>query len=135
MDSANIRVLVVDDDEDVADTTSDLLELSGHEVQVAYNGRQAVEKARSFQPSLVILDITMPEMDGYQTARLLRLGNTRSRLSIVAHSGLAQAQDVENARQAGFDYHLAKPAQADRLVALAEASVTGDRLTGHLSLA
>ncbi len=131
MDISNIRVLVVDDDEDVADTTSSLLELSGHEVQVAYNGRQAVEKARSFQPSLIILDITMPEMDGYQAARLLRLEHAAP-LMLVAHTGLAQAQDVENARQAGFDYHLVKPAQADRLLALAEASLTGDRLTGHL---
>jgi len=119
------RVLVIEDNEDAADTLREVLEFSDHVVEVAYSGRDGIDKARSFHPDVVLCDIGLPEMDGYQVARTMRADPELGRIALVAVSGYAQPEDVETAREAGFDAHLAKPPSIDTLErALAEVGNT-----------
>jgi PAS domain S-box-containing protein len=115
------RVLVVEDNEDAADTLREVLELSAHVVEVAYSGRGGIERARSFHPDVVLCDIGLPEMDGYEVARKMRADPDLCHVALVAVSGYAQPEDVAAAREAGFDAHLAKPPSLEALErALAE---------------
>jgi CheY-like chemotaxis protein len=117
----NRRVLVADDNEDAAETTADVLRLGGYEVTVVYDGKQAVELARVFQPDVAILDINMPVMDGYEAAAEIRREHTSPRrLLLVALTGRSDQSDVERSHQAGFDRHLNKPAPATDLAVLIE---------------
>lgn len=103
------RVLVVDDNEDAADSLAMVLELSGNQVTTAYGGRQALETSRTFRPEAVFLDIGMPEMNGFEVARRLReQPETRDAL-IVAMTGWGQEADRQRAEAAGFDHHMVKP--------------------------
>jgi two-component system CheB/CheR fusion protein len=103
------RVLVIEDNEDAASSLRELLELDEHAVEVAYTGREGIEKARAFHADVVLCDIGLPEMDGYEVARTMRADPELRRVALVAVSGYAQLEDVEMAREAGFDAHLAKP--------------------------
>jgi PAS domain S-box-containing protein len=103
------RVLVVDDNRDAATTLGDLLEMMGHTVQVVYDGPTAVQAARSFLPDVVLLDIGLPGMNGYEVARRLRDEVGPSRMVLVAVTGYGQEEDRQRARAGGFDYHLLKP--------------------------
>lgn len=116
------RVLVVDDNVDAADSLAILLNMSGHETKAAYDGSQALEVARSFAPNVVLLDIGLPGMDGYETAARLRAEH--GAIAIVAVTGYGSAADVERARSAGFDAHITKPVAFDELKAvLAEVAI------------
>jgi signal transduction histidine kinase len=108
------RVLVVDDNADVTLTLAALLESWGHDVRVAHAGLPAVEAASSFGPDLVLLDIGLPDVDGYEVARAIRqrLGNATR---IVALTGYAQDVDRERSRRAGFDRHVVKPLPIETL--------------------
>jgi CheY-like chemotaxis protein len=105
------RILVVDDHRDVAETTAELFRMSGsYEIKQAYNGKEAVELARSFRPRVVVLDLNMPVMDGYQAARILRNAQPeQAGLLLVAMSGRNQPEDIARAAAAGFDHHFSKP--------------------------
>ncbi len=112
-----LRVLVVDDNEDSADTLGTLVSIWGHEVRQANDGPSALEVAREFRPEVILLDIGLPGMGGYDVARALRaegLGGRR----LVALTGWSQDEDRQRAQEAGFDEHLTKPVDADRLQAL-----------------
>ena len=109
------RVLVVDDNRDAAVSLAALLELCGCSVRTAFSGREALEVADEFHPELVLLDIGMPELDGYETARRLRKGPGGDALVLVAVTGWGQEEDKERARQAGFDRHLTKPVDPEML--------------------
>ena len=109
------RVLVVDDNRDAADSLADLLDLLGHEAKVAYDGPAALELARELQPTLVLLDIGLPGMNGYEVARALRSEPHGQGITIVALSGYGRASDKELSRQAGFDDHLVKPVAIEAL--------------------
>jgi PAS domain S-box-containing protein len=102
------RVLVVDDNEDAAASLALLLQALGHESVVAKNGIEALRLAQEFHPQIVLLDIGMPGMDGYEVARRLRDLDTRP-VRVVAVTGWGQAADRERSRAAGFDLHLVKP--------------------------
>lgn len=102
------RVLVVDDIADSADSLAQMLSLSGHDVRAAHSGTTALQIAREFCPEVVLLDIGMPTIDGYEVARALRAEHGDSIL-LAALTGYAQPADREAARDAGFDHHLAKP--------------------------
>jgi PAS domain S-box-containing protein len=110
------RVLVVDDNQDAADSLAQLVRLLGHEVDVAYDGPSAVAAVRARAPDVVLCDIGLPGMDGYAVAREVR--GISPRLLLVAVSGYAQPEDVARATEAGFDLHVAKPPDPERLVAL-----------------
>jgi PAS domain S-box-containing protein len=109
------RILVIEDNEDAAQSLRDVLELDEHLVEVAYSGRGGIEKARSFHPDVVLCDIGLPEMDGYEAARKMRADPDLCHVALVAVSGYAQPEDVAMAREAGFDAHLAKPPSIDNL--------------------
>jgi CheY-like chemotaxis protein/nitrogen-specific signal transduction histidine kinase len=107
--SAPRRVLVVDDNEDAADSLAALLQLSGHEVVVAYDGHQALKAADEFRPEVVLLDVSMPRMDGHEAARRLRATEWGKSIYIVALSGFGQDQDRARSLAAGCNAHLIKP--------------------------
>ena len=109
------RCLVVEDNQDAADSMALLLQLSGHEVEVAYDGASGLEKARSFRPEVVLCDIGLPgSLDGYAVARALR-EEQEGPLFLIALTGYGQEEDQRRAKEAGFDVHLTKPADLDEL--------------------
>lgn len=109
------RILVVDDNVDAADSLAVLIRLFGHDVQLAHDGLEAVEKARSFQPDVVFLDLGMPHMDGIEAARRLRASPLGEHMRLVALTGWGQPADRERTRAAGFDAHLVKPLDTNTL--------------------
>ena len=115
---APVRVLVIDDNRDAAASLALLLEVIGAEVSVANNGVQGLAQYQAFQPHLVLLDIGMPEMDGYEVARRISALHQQPRAVIVALTGWGQDADRQRAREAGFDHHLVKPAGIEALQAL-----------------
>lgn len=121
-DNRTIRLLVVDDDRHVADAMALLLELQGYEVAVAYGGAAAVELAERLDPQVVFLDIGMAGMDGFETARRLRMAESEPRhRRLVAVSGYGDEAFVKACRQAGFDDHLVKPVNRQMLNDVLEA--------------
>jgi two-component system, chemotaxis family, CheB/CheR fusion protein len=109
VDAAAMRVLVVDDNEDAAEMCATLLQLAGHDVRRAYNGRSALALAKAFRPRVVLLDIGLPDIDGYEVARALRRVPWAAGVLLIAVSGWGQEMDKQHALEAGFDYHLTKP--------------------------
>jgi PAS domain S-box-containing protein len=108
------RVLVVDDNRDAADTTAILLRRAGHEVRVAYDGPAGLGAALAWRPDVVVLDLGLPEMDGYEVARRIRSEGVNG-MRLVAVSGYGQEIDRRRSREAGFDAHLVKPVEPSRL--------------------
>jgi CheY-like chemotaxis protein/two-component sensor histidine kinase len=108
--SAARRVLVVDDSADAADSLAMLLELEGHEVTTAYSASAALEVAARLHPEVAFIDIGLPQMDGYEVARRLRASEIGREIRLVALTGYGQPDDRDEARRAGFDHHLVKPA-------------------------
>jgi signal transduction histidine kinase/ActR/RegA family two-component response regulator len=109
------RILVVDDNVDAADTLARLLETLGSTVEVAYGGRQALDAVVRFRPDTVLLDIGMPEVDGYEVARTLRSMPGQERLLLIALTGWGQEHDQERSRESGFNHHMVKPPDLARL--------------------
>jgi CheY-like chemotaxis protein len=115
------RILVVDDNVDLARGLARLLEIRGHDVQVAYDGPTGLDQAKKSKPEVVLLDIGLPGMDGYQVAAHLRQEETVKDATIIAISGYGQEEDLRLAKEAGFDHHLVKPiASADLFKLLGE---------------
>ncbi|MBI5270321.1 MAG: response regulator [Burkholderiales bacterium] len=115
-------VLVIDDNADAADSLSELLRQRGHEVQTAYGGMQGLDRAAAFRPQLVLLDIGMPGMDGYEVAQRLRALPGGDAFTIVAVTGWGQQADRQRTAAAGIDFHFTKPVdEAELQPALAEA--------------
>ena len=106
-----LRILVADDNRDNADSCSMLLQMDGHEVRVAYSGRDALTVAAEFAPHIMLLDIVMPEMTGYEVARQIRASAWGKKVLLVAITGHSQVEDKRKALAAGFDHHLAKPVE------------------------
>ena len=113
--AAGRRVLVVDDSSDARSSLRVLLELWGHDVREAADGRAALELARAFRPQVVLLDLGMPLLDGYQVARRLRKTPGLEGTLLIAATAYAQPLDVVSTREAGFDHHLGKPFDLDLL--------------------
>ncbi len=109
------RVLIVEDNVDAAESLSMLLELFGHQVHVAHNGADALEVIGRQPPDVVIVDIGLPGMDGYEVARRIRALPTARTTVLIALTGYGQDEDKQHARAAGFDYHLTKPVDLDAL--------------------
>jgi PAS domain S-box-containing protein len=110
-----LRVLAVDDSEDTAEMMMALLEMDGHEVRTAHSGPAALEAAAIFQPDVVILDIGLPGLDGYQVAQRLRADPALRDVTLIAASGYGQEGDRQRSREAGFDRHLVKPLDPQEL--------------------
>jgi len=109
------RVLVVDDNVDAAETLAMIMKLSGHEVQSVHHGLAALEASRTFRPHVVLMDIGLPRMDGYEVARRLRRMPDMSNTLLIALTGYAQDDDRRRSQEAGFNFHLAKPVDSRKL--------------------
>jgi len=108
-----VRALVVDDNRDAAEMMALLLGLEGHEVATAYDGASSIAKVLSFQPNLVLLDIGMPNLDGYDVARRIQTLPLSPRPFLVAVTGDATLDDTRRSAEAGFDLHVRKPVFPD----------------------
>jgi two-component system CheB/CheR fusion protein len=114
-DPAARRVLVVDDNVDAGHSSAALLQLEGHEVRVAHDGPSALRQVQDFHPDAVLLDIGMPGMDGYEVCRRLRRLPGQEHTLVIAVSGYGQPEDVDQARDAGVDHHVTKPADPQEI--------------------
>jgi CheY-like chemotaxis protein len=112
------RILVVDDDRDAADSLALLLSINGHKTFVGYNGRAALELVADEHPEIAFLDITMPDMSGYELCHRIRSKDEGNDMLIFALTGWARAADRQQASDAGFDGHLVKPITIDDLTKL-----------------
>ena len=127
-----VRVLIVDDNIDATSGLSRLLQLDGYDIRVAHDGRTALVIAAAYQPQFVLLDIGLPDLDGYEVARNLR-GDPRHRdVVIIGISGYGEEDHRDRAQAAGFDHHLVKPIDLDALRAILghESSITPAGETG-----
>jgi PAS domain S-box-containing protein len=104
-----LRVLVVDDNHDMVSGLARLLRMQGHDVQVAYDGQTAIELASEIRPDVILLDIGLPGMSGYEVVRRLRTDTALRNILFIAISGYGQDEDIRKAKEAGFDNHLVKP--------------------------
>jgi CheY-like chemotaxis protein len=104
-----LRVLIIEDNHDAATTLADLLALFGHDAEIAPSGSAGVDLARRRSPDVVLCDIGLPEMDGYDVARALRADPATAAMRLVALTGYGRDLDRHRAEEAGFDLHLVKP--------------------------
>jgi PAS domain S-box-containing protein len=119
-----LRVLVVDDNQDAADSLAMALRMSGHEVRTLYAAREALDLAREWQPQAMLLDIGLPDMDGYALAQQLRKEPLLQPTWLVAITGYGQPADRERSRMAGFNDHLVKPVDLDRVLDVLQRAVS-----------
>lgn len=119
------RVLVIDDNQDAATTLAMLLKLTGNEAHTRFDGRAGIEAAENLRPQVIILDISMPDLDGYQTCRLIREQPWGRNMLLIALSGYGQAEDKRRSAEAGFDAHLVKPVDLPSLNELLASQPTG----------
>ncbi|MEJ8835346.1 PAS domain-containing hybrid sensor histidine kinase/response regulator [Ramlibacter sp. AN1133] len=116
--AGGLRVLVIDDNRDSADSATDVLRLLGNQVESAYDGEGGIAVARRFLPHVILLDLAMPGMDGYEARRRLMAEDGAPTAFLVAMTGFGNEEDKKRTRDAGFDAHLTKPVELDALIAL-----------------
>jgi PAS domain S-box-containing protein len=112
----SLRVLVVDDNLDSAQSLARLLEVYGHDVRMAHTGPTALAAASDFGPQVMLLDIGLPELDGYEVAKRIRQQSTYKNMVLVAMTGYGQDADRQQSKEAGFDHHLVKPADFGKVL-------------------
>jgi signal transduction histidine kinase/ActR/RegA family two-component response regulator len=122
-----LRVLIADDNEDAAESLALLLSLEGHEVRTAYSGNAALSVVSEFRPDVALLDIWMPELDGFATAAAIRKRRGGAEVCLIAVTGWGQEADKRRAREAGFAMHLTKPVDPDRVRSVLRGLRTGAR--------
>lgn len=115
-------MLIVDDNRDAADSVAMLLELEGHQVKAVYDGRSALSAAADFRPEVVLLDLGLPDIDGYSLAAKLREQDQLRAATMIALTGYGQADDRRRTRSAGFEHHLVKSPEIDELLAIVSRS-------------
>jgi CheY-like chemotaxis protein len=115
---ARYRILIADDLRDGSDSLALLLKAMGHLVEVAYDGEQALRLAEGSRPEIVLLDLGMPKVDGYEVCRQIRAAPWGGRMMLIAQTGWGQDHDRRRTHAAGFDHHVIKPVVPDALVAL-----------------
>ena len=109
------RVLVVDDNHDAAESTAAVLELLGNSARAAHSGADALEIADEFEPDVMLIDIGMPKMNGYELARAVRAKSWGADVMLISLTGWTEEDNPSQAKEAGFDVHLTKPADPDAL--------------------
>jgi len=109
------RILVIEDNRDSADSLCLLLECYGHEVAVAYSGQDGVQTAEHYQPDVVLCDIGLPGLDGYEVARQLRDNPVTAKARLIAVTAYGRDEDRRRSHEAGFEQHLVKPVDPDAL--------------------
>jgi CheY-like chemotaxis protein len=123
------RILVVDDYGESAETLADLLRLDGNEVEIAHDGYEAVETAAHFRPAVILLDVAMPKLNGYDAARCIREQPWGKKMVLIAVTGWGQARDRQRSREAGFDAHLTKPVDYPELINLLSELSPGEQVS------
>lgn len=116
------RVLVVDDNKDSAQTLGMMLKIMGNDVRTAHDGLEAIEQAADYRPHVILLDLGMPKLNGYDVCRRIREQDWGSDIMIIALTGWGQAEDRQRTKEAGFDHHLVKPVDVAKLNELLESS-------------
>lgn len=119
-----LRILIVDDNHDAADSLAMILEITGYSVSVAYNATDGIEQARTFAPHIGLLDIGLPDMTGNELVKILRKDPVTSKSFLIAVTGYGQQDDIEQSHSAGFDRHFVKPVDVNQLLQMIV--VTGD---------
>ena len=119
LDGRKIRALVVDDNQDAADSLAALLEIDGFDVRTVYDGAAAVEATALASPDMIVMDLGMPGMDGYETARAIRQQAGAEHILMIALTGWGQNDARRRTVEAGFDHHLVKPVELEQIVKLA----------------
>lgn len=127
-DGRKMQVLVVDDNEDAADSLTALLELDGFDVRTAYDGMAAIAAVEQQAPDMVIMDLGMPGMDGYETARAIRQKPGAEHILMLALTGWGQHDARRRTVEAGFDHHLVKPVELEQIIRLAGARQNRDQV-------
>ena len=112
------RILVVDDNEDATVSLAMMLEIIGHEVYTAHDGETGVKLAKKWQPNIILMDLGMPRMNGYEAARHIRQETWGTRIILVALTGWGADDDRRKTQDAGFDRHLVKPVEPNALLQL-----------------
>ena len=112
------RILVVDDSRDGADSLSVVLQMMGAESRAVYDGQSALATIKAFSPTTVLLDIGMPEMDGYEVARRIRADPELAGVRLIALTGWGAESDRRRTQECGFDEHWVKPVEPEKLLAL-----------------
>jgi PAS domain S-box-containing protein len=125
------RVLVVDDNRDSADSLATMLRLYGHQTETAYDGLEAVERAGTFRPELILLDIGLPKIGGYEVARRIRAEPWSKGIAIIALTGWGTEEDRDKSSAAGFQGHLVKPVRQEDLLRLLAEGAEGSRTVGR----
>jgi CheY-like chemotaxis protein len=123
------RTLIIEDNDDAREMLRTLLELDGHTVHVAANGIAGLAAALEHRPDVAVVDIGLPEMDGYEVARKLRASESLKAIKLIALTGYGQADDARRAYEAGFDLHVVKPVDPERLADAVSTVVAGANLT------
>ncbi|MCW8109854.1 ATP-binding protein [Alteromonas ponticola] len=109
------KVLLVDDNKSAADILGMLILMLGYSVDTVYSGKEALEVAAELSPDIIFMDIGMPELNGYETAKLMRQAEWRTNTILIALTGWGREEDLQRTKEAGFDYHLVKPIDAEQL--------------------
>lgn len=109
------RVIIIDDNHDVADSLAQWLTLAGHDVHTFYTGETALQNVQRIQPQIILLDIGLPDINGYEVARKLRAVPDVAKFTLVAVTGYGQPTDSEVFRSAGFDEYFSKPMHFSKL--------------------
>jgi CheY-like chemotaxis protein len=117
------RVLVVDDNRPSAMTLGWFMQLNGYDVQTCFDGRSAAEVAHGFHPDVVLLDLGMPEVDGFEVCRRLREDGSLGKLTVIAQTGWGSSEMRQRTAQAGFNHHMTKPVDLTKLLEIIAASV------------
>ena len=112
------RILIADDNADAAELLAMWLKMSGHDARSALDGEAALVLAETMRPDVVLLDIAMPKMDGYEVARRIREKPWGSQATLIALTGWDREDDLRRSREAGFDHHLTKPVDPSAIEAL-----------------
>lgn len=113
--NASFRILIVDDNRDSVTTLTMLLRRLGHQTRAAFDGEEAIAAAREFQPQVVLLDIGLPKLNGYEVCRWIRAQNQTETVTIIAQTGWGQEETRQKTSEAGFDYHMVKPVDPNAL--------------------
>jgi CheY-like chemotaxis protein len=115
---SSLRILIVDDNRDSADSLSMMLKIMGNDTRTAYDGEEAVAVANEFRPAVILLDIGLPRLNGYEACRRIREQTKGKELVIIAQTGWGQDEDRQRTHQAGFDHHMVKPVDPQALMSL-----------------
>lgn len=124
---SSLSVLVVDDNEPAAKTMGWTLELLGHKPTLAHNGQDAIARARILRPNVILLDITLPGMNGYEVCKILRKEPSLQQTLFIAQTGWSLPEHQEQSREAGFDYHLVKPVEVHVLKELFDSFIPSSK--------